>query len=210
MSDIIRIIKKNLKVKTSIKDSSVARLSEETEKEKLQLALHNQYSLGFADGEKAAKELLELEFNQKITQKYTELDNFLIKLNRGLTEHQTQFENLVINVGFILAEKILKKELQRETVIKDVLDETLKKVLGANEILIRLNPKDYDSIISDGNNYKLNDSFTKIRFEKDERIDIGGCFVESEIGNADGRISSQLNELRKKIDNDINSNVGMI
>jgi flagellar biosynthesis/type III secretory pathway protein FliH len=46
----------------------------------------------------------------------------------------------------------------------------------------------------------MKDSFSKIKFEKDDRIELGGCFVESEIGNADGRISSQLNELKRKLE----------
>ncbi len=45
----------------------------------------------------------------------------------------------------------------------------------------------------------------QIKFEKDERIEQGGCFIESEIGNADGRISSQLNELKRKFETAINS-----
>jgi flagellar biosynthesis/type III secretory pathway protein FliH len=46
----------------------------------------------------------------------------------------------------------------------------------------------------------MKDSFSKIKFEQDDRIELGGCFIESEIGNADGRISSQLNELKRKLE----------
>ena len=120
---------------------------------------------------------------------------------------EKQFEELVINVSFFLAEKILKRELERESIIKDVLDESVKKVLGANDIVIRLNPVDYESIVNDGKTYQLKDTFSKIKFEQDERIEIGGCLVESEIGNADGRISSQLNELKRKLDSDNSTSV---
>jgi flagellar assembly protein FliH len=41
-----------------------------------------------------------------------------------------------------------------------------------------------------------NNSYSNLKFESDDRIDVGGCFVESEIGNVDARISSQLNELK--------------
>jgi len=73
--------------------------------------------------------------------------------------------------------------------------------------VIRLNPADYESIVNDGKTYQLKDTFSKIKFEQDERIEIGGCLVESEIGNADGRISSQLNELRRKLDSDNNTTI---
>ena len=113
---------------------------------------------------------------------------------------ESQFEQLVMNVGFVLAEAILKREIERESIFKDVLDESLKKVLGANEIIVRLHPKDYESIVIDGKSFQMKDSFSQIKFEKDDRIEMGGCFIESEIGNADGRISSQLNELKRKLD----------
>ena len=46
----------------------------------------------------------------------------------------------------------------------------------------------------------MDDSFARIKFEPDERIDKGGCFVETEIGNVDARISTQLNELKRQFD----------
>jgi flagellar assembly protein FliH len=210
MSDVIKVIKKNSKVTASIKDFTVSKPFEESEKEKLQLALHNQYSKGFSDGEKTCKVQLESVFNQKLTQKYIEVDNFLLNLDQRMVEYNTLFEDLVVNTSFILAEKILQKELKSESIITEVLNETLKKVIGANKILVRLNPKDYELILSEGKKHNLKDSFTKIRFEEDDRIEIGGCLVESEIGNADGRISSQLNELRKKIVFDDNIGINNI
>ena len=43
-------------------------------------------------------------------------------------------------------------------------------------------------------------SFSKIKFESDERIETGGCFIETEIGNVDGRIVPQLKELKKQFE----------
>ena len=94
----------------------------------------------------------------------------------------------------------MKREIDKESIIREVLDESLRKVLGANEIIVRLNSNDYESIIVEGKSFQMKDSFSKIKFEKDDRIELGGCFIESEIGNADGRISSQLNELKRKLE----------
>lgn len=200
MSDVIRINKRPTNVIAYSNGASVFHTNEEQEKENFQIALHNQYTKGFSEGQKAIKEKVEREFNEKLLKKYSELNNVISDLNDKTTQFDTQFDELVMNVAFVLAETILKREIEKESIIKQVLDESLKKVMGANEIIVRLNPNDYESIIEEGKTFQLKDSFSQIKFEKDDRIELGGCFIESEIGNADGRISSQLNELKRKLE----------
>jgi len=200
MSDVIKINKRPTNITAYSNSETVFHTSEEQEKENLQNALHNQYTKGFEEGQITVKEKIEREFNERLLKKYSELNNLMSDLNDKSVLLESQFEQLVMNVGFVLAEAILKREIERESIFKDVLDESLKKVLGANEIIVRLHPKDYESIVIDGKSFQMKDSFSQIKFEKDDRIEMGGCFIESEIGNADGRISSQLNELKRKLD----------
>ena len=200
MSDVIKINKRPTNITAYSNSETVFHTSEEQEKENHQSALHNQYTKGFEEGQITVKEKIEQEFNERLLKKYSELNNLMSDLNDKSVLLESQFEQLVMNVGFVLAEAILKREIERESIFKDVLDESLKKVLGANEIIVRLHPKDYESIVIDGKSFQMKDSFSQIKFEKDDRIEMGGCFIESEIGNADGRISSQLNELKRKLD----------
>lgn len=205
MSDVIKINRRPTNIVAFSDAGSVFHTVEEQEKENYQIALHNQYTKGFNDGQKAIKEKIESEYNEKLLLKYSELTNLISDLNEKTLKLDNQFEEVVMNVSFLLAEAILKKEISRKTIIKEVLEEALKKVIGANEIIVRLNPVDYESIIEDGKSFQLKDSFSQIKFEKDERIELGGCFIESEIGNADGRISSQLNELKRKFEAALNT-----
>lgn len=200
MSDVIKISKRPTNIFAYSESATVFHTSEEQEKENYQVALHNQYTKGFTEGQKAVKEKIEYEFNEKLLKKYSELNNVITDLDDKTVELDTQFEELVMNAAFILAGAILKREIDKESIIKNVLDESLRKVLGANEIIVRLNPKDYESILTEGKSFQMKDSFSKIKFEQDDRIELGGCFIESEIGNADGRISSQLNELKRKLE----------
>jgi flagellar assembly protein FliH len=205
MSDVIKISKRPTNIIAYANAASVFHTSEEQERENHQVSLHNHYTNGFTEGQKAVKEKVEREFNEKLLKKYSELNNVISDLNDKAAQFDTQFDELVMKVAFVLAETILKRQIERESIIKEVLDESLKKVLGANEIIVRLNPKDYESIIVDGKSFQMKDSFSQIKFEQDDRIELGGCFIESEIGNADGRISSQLNELKRKLEAGLNN-----
>jgi flagellar assembly protein FliH len=200
MSDVIKINKRPTNITAYSSSETLFHTSEEQEKENHQIALHNQYTKGFEEGQNAVKEKIEREFNERLLRKYSELNNLISDLNDKSVQLDSQFEQLVMTVGFVLAEAILKREIERKSIFKDVLDESLKKVLGANEIIVRLHPKDYESIVLEGKSFQMKDSFSQIKFEKDDRIEMGGCFIESEIGNADGRISSQLNELKRKLE----------
>ena len=200
MSDVIKISKRPTNISGYSSTAEIFQSSVEQEKENIQLALQNQYAKGIEDGQAGVKEIIEREYNERLLKKYSELNNLISDLNDKSVEMNLQFEQLVMEVGFVIAGAILKREIERESIFKDVLDESLKKVLGANEIIVRLHPNDYESIVIEGKSFQMKDSFSKIKFEKDDRIELGGCFIESEIGNADGRISSQLNELKRKLD----------
>ncbi|HMN22848.1 MAG TPA: FliH/SctL family protein [Ignavibacteriaceae bacterium] len=205
MSDVIKINRRPINISSYSEAATVFQTSEEQEKENIQVALHNQFTKGFSEGQEALKEKLEREFNERLLKKYAELNNLISDLNDKSVQLNLQFEQLVMEVGFVIAGAILKREIERESIFKDMLDESLKKVLGANEIIVRLHPKDYESIVVEGKSFQMKDSFSKIKFEKDDRIELGGCFIESEIGNADGRISAQLTELKRKLDAGFNN-----
>ena len=202
MSNIIKMSKKCSKVNTSLKKVDSTKASEPSEQEKLALLLQQEYKKGVAEGERIWRVKLENEFIEKMQIKYAELDSFMQKISEKLIDYEAQFENTVLNTSFMLTEKILKRQLLQQSSIKEILEDSLQKVIGANEIIVRLNTHDFEEILSEGKNYNMGDSFSKIRFEKDDRIEVGGCFIESEIGNADGRISSMFNELKKKFDSE--------
>ena len=202
MSNIIKMSKKCSKVNTSLKKVDSTKTSEPSEQEKLALLLQQEHKKGIAEGERIWRVKLENEFKEKMQIKYAELDSFMQKISDKLIDYETQFESTVLNTSFMLTEKILRRQLLQQSSIKEILEDSLQKVIGANEIIVRLNTHDFEEILSEGKNYNMGDSFSKIRFEKDDRIEVGGCFIESEIGNADGRISSMFNELKKKFDSE--------
>ncbi|MBZ0199159.1 MAG: hypothetical protein K8H86_04775 [Ignavibacteriaceae bacterium] len=45
-----------------------------------------------------------------------------------------------------------------------------------------------------------------MKFEPDDTLDMGGCFIETEIGNVDARLSTQINEIKKQLELTLDSN----
>lgn len=204
MSDVIKVNKKPIRISSNSASSLIIKPFEDNQQDSTRIALENEYKRGLDDGQKIIEEKLQNQFNEKLIRKYDELNNLIANLNDAAIKLENDFEELVITVGYHLAEILVKREISKESIIKEVLAESLKKVFGANEIIVKLNPKDYEIFLAEGRPFQLEDSFSKIKFEKDGRIELGGCLVESEIGNADGRINSQFNELKRKLYSELN------
>lgn len=203
MSDVIKLNVKSRSIKVMVDGNSVKE-DPEREKEKLEQRhkeeLHHYYEKGFAEGQQAAKNQYESYYTEKLLQRFEELHRMFSGFDQRILDYEKVFERLVMETAFIIADKIIKTEVDRNTIIRQVLEESLKRVLGANDVIVRLNPSDYSNLFQNINDVNLDDSFAKIKFEKDERIEPGGCLVETEIGNVDARISTQLAELKKYLE----------
>jgi flagellar assembly protein FliH len=206
MSSVIKINAKSRKLNVSMKNP-LEGAGIETEKEEVffQKQLQQYYEKGYNDGQKAATEKLETEYTDKLIQKFENVTEILSEFDKTVSEYDKTFEKIVINIALMIAEKIVQREILQGPIIETILKDSLKKVIGSNRILVRLHPGDLEIINQDSGNLFVDDSFSKIKFESDERIERGGCFIETEIGNVDARISSQFSEVKKQLEATINN-----
>ena len=204
MSSVIRVNAKSKKLNVSMKNP-LEKSGIETDKEEVffQKQLQQYYEKGYSDGQKAASEKLEKEYTDKLAKKFEYVTEIVSDFNKTVAEYDKSFEKIIINIALIIAEKIVQREILQGPIIDTVLKDSLKRVIGSNKILVRLHPSDLEIINQDSGNLFIDDAFSKIKFESDEKIERGGCFIETEIGNVDARISSQFNEMKKQFESTI-------
>lgn len=200
MSNVIKLNGKAAAFNIRISEEPFSPISSNQNENTIDVELHNRYVAGFNDGQKEALTKLQNEFNEKLKTKYSQLDKLAYDLNEQIKQQTENFTEVVIQTAFAIAEKILRKEIEKDSNIISLIELSLKKVITANEIVVKLHPDDYNLVAEDLKSLNLNIDPSKLRFEKDEMIDKGGCLIETEIGNADARIASQLNELKRKFD----------
>lgn len=202
MSNVLKVNagKSKPQVKVISGEESV---QEEREIESVQKRIEEAYKKGFNDGQQKLRRELEKDYSDKLYKKYEEVYNILSAYDQQMEEFEAEFEKLVINTAIEISKKIVQREIEKETLINENLKSAISKIIGANEVKIRLNPSDLEQLNEFSKNLLNNSSFNKIKFEPDDRIEMGGCLVETEIGNVDARISSQLEELRKKLEESI-------
>lgn len=201
MSNILKV---NPKKKVSIKLYSMDKVENfigENDCKTIQQQVEDSYNKGFTDGRDAAENEFGQRFEVKINENKNQYENILSKINEELESYEKVFEKLVVDTAFVIAEKIVRDKLAERSIINETLTEALRKVLGASKFLVKLNPKDIELINNESKNMMKEAALSKIKYESDDSIDAGGCLIETDIGSADGRISSQLAELKRAFAN---------
>ena len=208
MSEVIKLNVKSKKLNVLLKDQfQNENFEAEREEDFFRNQLKQNYEHGFEEGQKTAFEKLEKEYSEKLLAKYSVIKEIAEKMEAALIEYELDFEKTVVKLALALSEKIIKREISQEPIIIEILKDSLRRVLGSNDIRVKINPVDYNVMNKESNNLLMEDTFTKIKFEPDEGIEQGGCYVETEIGNVDARISSQLNEMKKQLESTFSNSV---
>jgi flagellar assembly protein FliH len=144
---------------------------------------------GFAEGKAEVERLIE--------RTHTILNRAQDKRAEILAESEQEIIDLVL----LIARKVIKviSENQRNIIISNVV-QALRKVKGRGNIIIRVNMADLKLATEHIKDFiKMVEGAKSIQVIEDSTVDEGGCIVETDFGEIDARISSQLAELENKI-----------
>jgi flagellar assembly protein FliH len=112
-----------------------------------------------------------------------------------------QTEEEIINLVLLMVRKIVKviSDNQREVVISNVT-EALRKVKDRGNIIIRVNLSDVKLTTEHTKEFiQQLEGVKSVQVAEDSSVDSGGCVIETDFGEIDARIASQLAELEAKI-----------
>jgi flagellar assembly protein FliH len=110
-------------------------------------------------------------------------------------------EQQIVDLVLLISRKVVKaiSEAQRQVVVSNVV-QALRKVKGKGTIIIRVNMVDVRLTSEHIKDFiRLTEGAASIQVQEDSSIDQGGCVIETDFGEIDARISSQLAELESKI-----------
>ena len=110
-------------------------------------------------------------------------------------------EQQIIDLVLLISRKVIKiiSENQRNVVISNVV-QALRKVKGRGNILKKVNMLDVKLTTEHKKEFiEMVEGAKSVQIIEDTSVDPGGCVIETEFGEIDARISSQLAELEEKI-----------
>jgi len=162
-------------------------------KEKSQDVYEKAYEKGFRNGQS--------EGEAKALEEVKALLAYLKDLGQVIALSQEKSiasaEESVGRLALAVASKIVKREIEiDETVVQNIVRESLEAVKGVKTIKLRVNARDMDRI-RDHKDVLLRaaDGISDFEIIEDPRVEQGGCIVETGFGVLDARIESQLQEI---------------
>ena len=179
-------------------EKEVAQALEEQKNEltaKYEKEKEESYKTGFNDG----KEVGFSEGEDKVKPSIEDLHKVAKNLSEELDWVIHEAEKEIMSLCYLIAKKIVKHEIEKdETIILNVLQESLDYVVNETEVTIKLNPNDYNVVKE--HKEDITSSLTEIKnlkFEPDDRITRGGCLIETNSGEVDARLETKLEELER-------------
>jgi flagellar assembly protein FliH len=125
------------------------------------------------------------------------LERAMVKRGEILEEAEAQVVELVL----LMSKKVVKviSENQKSVVVQNIA-QALRKLKTKSDIVIRVNLSDLELATEHVKDFvQLTENAKKITVIEDTTVDRGGCVIETDFGEIDARISSQLHELEEKI-----------
>jgi len=144
---------------------------------------------GFAEG--------KAEVERLVARTQTMLERAQDKRGEILAETEQEIIDLVL----LISRKVIKvlSENQKNVIISNVI-QALRKVKSKGTCLIKVNMDDLQLATEHKQEFiKLVEGAKDIQILEDTTVDPGGCIIETDFGEIDARISSQLAELESKI-----------
>lgn len=148
------------------------------------------FKKGFEKGEKEGLE----SARQRVGALLSSFNEALLELDSLKKELLLNSERESVELSLAVAKKIVCQEITtNRNVVLSVVKEALKKVVGNENIRVRMCPDDLQFM----NEFKsqlpeLMDDSSKVIFEGDESIMQGGCIIDTNQGDIDARIEKQL------------------
>jgi flagellar assembly protein FliH len=162
---------------------------ENDRKEALEQSIQEGREIGYKEG--------KAEVERLILRMQTVLERAQEKRAEILSETEQQIVDLVL----LIARKVVKviSESQRTVITSNVV-QALKKVKSRGTVIIRVNVADLKLTTEHTKDFiSMIEGIKSIQVMEDSSVDQGGCIIETDFGEVDARIASQLAELESKI-----------
>ncbi len=183
-----RIIEDAKKEAEAIENEVKQKVSQ-LEKEAFERGYKEGHDRGYQEGKEEVKRLID--------RLHTIISKAIEKRNEIIEESETQIINLVL----LIAKKVIKviSENQKNVVINNVV-QALRKLKSRGDVVIRVNLADLQLTSEHVKDFmSMVENVKSITVLEDSSVDRGGCIIETDFGQIDARISSQLHEIEEKI-----------
>lgn len=155
------------------------------------------YAMGFSQGEQAGKQAAEARATAARTVLHEDIAAFVAHVEALRQQAWNEMEPQVMQLVFDLARHVIKQEVEsNRSVVMAVIRNALRRVADSGTLRIRVSEADLETVRGSREELiGLLENIHQIEIVEDRRVGPGGCVVETERGNIDARIETQVGEI---------------
>ena len=122
-------------------------------------------------------------------------------IQRQTDEFWVAIEPELLKLAVEIARKVVHKEItESQEIILNMVKIALYQIKDRHSLKIRVNPADYDLLREHKEEIMSScDGMRSLEIIDDRRVEQGGCLIESDNGNLDARIETQLREVERAL-----------
>jgi flagellar assembly protein FliH len=137
---------------------------------------------------------------KEIVGRLRRLDSIIYELDHVKEKKIQEILPEIVDLSLEIAKKLVHKKIEQDRdIIIAVVREAVRKLGREDKMVIRVNPVDYDTMLSNLEVLREEARLKDIIIEPAEAISPGGCYIESPTAEVDARIEEQIRELRDAI-----------
>jgi len=165
--------------------------------EEAALKKNESQKLGFDSGREEGFSTGKEEVERLIQRLNIILSSAIKKRNEIIEESEAQIIDLIIT----MARKVVKTITEsQKRVVYDNITEALKHLKGRSEVTIRVNTEDLQMTTKHKKEFiQMVEGIEQIRILEDNTVEKGGCYISTDFGSIDAKISTQLSEIEEQI-----------
>lgn len=154
------------------------------------------YELGFKAGERAGFAIGA----QKATVTTQALARLLAEIGRFRNEMYRSAEKELTTLALAIARKVIGREIEISgEVVRGFARDAIDALTGEREIIIRINPKDMETIRQYRAEILDQGAAKSVRLRSDESVSRGGCIVETNFQEAEATIDGFLRAIEERL-----------
>lgn len=147
---------------------------------------------GYQDGLSAGQHAGKEEWRLRVERLLSVIEG----IERTKAESESRLAEEAVAIAFESVVKILGRRQASHQAIAEVVEQTRRASSGAEPMVVRVSPDDYEALLVEPVLIELEDQRGAIRLVEDPRVMLGGCIVESSRGTLDARLETQIERLK--------------
>lgn len=146
-------------------------------------------------------EMARHEFDQDRADLAERVAQTIRNVERQLDDFWTAIEPDVLKLAVDIARKVIHREIsENQEVVLNMVKIALYQIRDRQSLKIRVSPTDYELLREHKEEIMSScDGMRSLEILEDRRVEQGGCLIESDNGNLDARIGSQIREVERAL-----------